>query len=360
VADTKISALTDGTTADATDKIPVERGGANRYVTPAYISTYIDSIAHTLTSAAPQLTLGVNATTLGSIKLFGNTSGDATLRPTAAAGTATTITLPATTTTLAGLAVAQTFTAQNTFAAGTITTSQPTTFTQTWNAGAVTFSAFTLNVTDTASAAASLLADWQVGGSSRFSISKAGVVTFLQQSSAPSLVSSASSNSGFGSVSGNPVVYESGTTLMRMTGGITVIANPLCLSSTTSTLDTYLRSDAANELTLRNSTTAQIFNLYRTYTNASNYQRLNHSWNTSTALIMNQGLGTGTDGNIAFNDAALATSATVGYVMIPSCAGAPTGVPADIPTGQVALHFDTTNNKIYVYDGGWLSTAALT
>lgn len=56
--------------------------------------------ANTFTSAAPQLILGANATTLGSIKMFGNTSGDITLQPTAVAGTATVQTLPATTGTL--------------------------------------------------------------------------------------------------------------------------------------------------------------------------------------------------------------------------------------------------------------------
>lgn len=56
--------------------------------------------AQTFTSAAPQLTLGVNTTTIGSIKMFGNTSGDVTLQPTAVAGTATVQTLPATTGTL--------------------------------------------------------------------------------------------------------------------------------------------------------------------------------------------------------------------------------------------------------------------
>lgn len=44
--------------------------------------------------------LGVNATTAGKVKMFGGTSGDVTLQPTAAAGTATTQTLPATTGTL--------------------------------------------------------------------------------------------------------------------------------------------------------------------------------------------------------------------------------------------------------------------
>lgn len=44
----------------------------------------------------------------------------------------------------------------------------------TWNSGAVTFTGWKLNITDTASAAASLLLDLQVGGTSRFSIRKDG------------------------------------------------------------------------------------------------------------------------------------------------------------------------------------------
>src|SRR3990167_7823179 len=56
--------------------------------------------AQTLTSAAPQLTLGVDTTTAGRIKLFGSTSGSLTLKPAAAAGAGITITLPATSVTL--------------------------------------------------------------------------------------------------------------------------------------------------------------------------------------------------------------------------------------------------------------------
>ena len=48
----------------------------------------------------------------------------------------------------------------------------------TWNAGATTFTAIKMNVTDTASAAGSLLMDLQVGGSSRFKVSKGGTVNF--------------------------------------------------------------------------------------------------------------------------------------------------------------------------------------
>jgi hypothetical protein len=62
--------------------------------------------------------------------------------------------------------------------AGTITASAPAmTATQTWNNSGVTFTGWLLNITDTASAAGSLLANWQVGGSSKVAFSKAGAVT---------------------------------------------------------------------------------------------------------------------------------------------------------------------------------------
>ena len=49
--------------------------------------------------------------------------------------------------------------------------------------------------------------------------------------------------------------------------------------------------------------------------------------------------------------AALATTATAGFLHIPSCAGAPTGVPT-LYTGAVPMVFDTTDSKLYIYTGG--------
>jgi hypothetical protein len=64
------------------------------------------------------------------------------------------------------------------------------------------------------------------------------------------------------------------------------------------------------------------------------------------------------DGNIILGyQAALATSATKGFVYIPSMAGQPTGTPADTYTGQVPLVYDTTNNKLWVYNSGWKGVA---
>ncbi len=61
---------------------------------------------------------------------------------------------------------------------GTQTTSTPVlSMTQTWNAGAVAFEGFKINITDTASAAASLLLDLEVGGTTRFGVRKDGAVT---------------------------------------------------------------------------------------------------------------------------------------------------------------------------------------
>lgn len=70
-----------------------------------------------------------------------------------------------------------TYFALNTLAGGTITTSQPMTLTQTWNAAGVTFTGFKINMTSTASAATSIIADLQVGGTSQFKVDKSGLVT---------------------------------------------------------------------------------------------------------------------------------------------------------------------------------------
>lgn len=51
MADTKISDLADGVTADATDRIPIARAGANNYITPEEIRTFIEGEANVFSEA---------------------------------------------------------------------------------------------------------------------------------------------------------------------------------------------------------------------------------------------------------------------------------------------------------------------
>jgi hypothetical protein len=54
---------------------------------------------------------------------------------------------------------------------------------------------------------------------------------------------------------------------------------------------------------------------------------------------------------VAGAQAALATTATDGFIYVPTCAGTPTGVPTAI-TGMAPIVVNTTNNKLYFYSGG--------
>ncbi len=230
-----------------------------------------------------------------------------------------------------------TMTGALTIASGTLTASAPAlAITQTWNNAAVAFSSLSFNITR---------------------VAENGLSTFLSATTSAGAYLYFYANGGvwLGSSSAGNYIDTTGVSVgSGLTLGFSSTANGSGI------FDVALRRDAAATLAQRNGTNAQTMRVYRSYTDASNYSRFTHSWNTSTALLMAEGLGTGTDGNIAFNDAALATGATLGYIMVPSAAGISTGVPADIPTGHPPIVFDSTNKKIGAYTGGaWVWTAAL-
>jgi hypothetical protein len=91
------------------------------------------------------------------------------------------------------------------------------------------------------------------------------------------------------------------------------------------------------------------------YTNMSAGMNVGTTSNTQLALWTNntQKVSIPAAGGLVIGTGALATTATDGFLYIPTCAGTPTGVPTT-QTGTVAMIFDTTNNKLYIYDGGWL------
>lgn len=58
--------------------------------------------------------------------------------------------------------------------------------------------------------------------------------------------------------------------------------------------DLFLARDAANTLAIRNSTNAQTFNVYNTYTDASNYERVAVKFASNVAKLVFEKAGTGT------------------------------------------------------------------
>lgn len=59
--------------------------------------------------------------------------------------------------------------------------------------------------------------------------------------------------------------------------------------------------------------------------------------------------------SVVVGNAALATTATDGFLYIPACAGVPTGAPTAY-TGRAPMVIDSTNNKMYIYSGGaWVA-----
>lgn len=117
-------------------------------------------VAGIITDGTSIITLGVNTTTAGKLKLFGGTSGDVTLVPTAVAGTSTTLTLPASTDTLVGRATTDTLT------------------NKTLTSGTNTFPTFNQNTTGTAAAwtTARLLAGNSVDGSANVAFANKFIV----------------------------------------------------------------------------------------------------------------------------------------------------------------------------------------
>lgn len=239
MADTKISALTDGVTAAASDRLPAVRdpsdSPSNVWITPEYIKDYIRGLANT-------------------------------------------------------------FTAGQTIALGTIT--DPATIlalTATWNDAADTFTGIDLNVTDTASAAASILMNLRIGGNSVFAVRKNGAAIVYPTSGTGLLLTG----------NGNGVVTSSLGTDFTSYGpyGVRLQANnSIEWSATTDGRvggGLVLVRDAADILAQRRGANAQAQRLYGTFTDTGNFRRLALAVTTGgVCSIAPEGAGTGASGNV--------------------------------------------------------------
>jgi hypothetical protein len=177
--------------------------------------------------------------------------------------------------------------------------------TTTWNNVSTTFTGIKINVTDTASAAASKLLDLQVGGASKFSASKGGEVRLSAGTKTNVSLAAVGINSGiyfragtlFEVSDGTNVVYSAQSGSFLLAGGVALTWSSSFPDSFGG--DLFLFRDAANTLAQRNGAAAQTHRIYGTYTDGSNYRRLTKTMSTGgVAEIKPEGAGTGASGNV--------------------------------------------------------------
>jgi len=161
--------------------------------------------------------------------------------------------------------------------------------TQTWNNVATTFTAAKINVTDTASAAASLLMDLQVGGSSRISVRKDGLL------SVPFMLLTSGTGVGL-NFNSSGVRFSSAADLSWTASGSTNASDLTLTRKTTRDLQ-FGAADAATAL-------AQTIGPQSVVAGTSNTAGANFTVRGS------QGTGTGVGGDIIFQVAAAGSSGT--------------------------------------------------
>ena len=182
---------------------------------------------------------------------------------------------------------------------GTATTNTPVlSATQTWNNAAVTFTGWQLNVTDTASNASSLLMDLQVGGVSVFSVTKIPAVSGFTSMQLDGLVFAKQKNANNARIVINAAQIGMSGTGPGFTGPYVNSGSGFGWWSVNDiaaggVIDLVLARDAANTLAQRNGVNAQTFNIYNTFTDASNFERGFVRWSAGVLQIGTAGNGTG-------------------------------------------------------------------
>lgn len=223
--------------------------------------------------------------------------------------------------------------------------------TETWSSTGTTYTGIKYNVTDTASATGSKLIDLQVGGVSKFSVDKSGIVSssgspYINVTSiAPAgttglytysyhLVLTA--NSGVGQAAVSSFGFKVGSTF-----GIGWAS-----ANADSGADLTLYRDAANTLAQRNGTNAQSYRLYLSYTDATNNSRFAINATSNYYRLASEiGTSTGSKKPIVTDIYQSAVDPTT----------------TDIPDGTSTVWKNTTSGvvKLWANNGGALIGVAL-
>jgi hypothetical protein len=154
------------------------------------------------------------------------------------------------------------------------------------------------------------LLDLQVDGTSKFTVENNGVIRATGPGNFNPDIYLNATNVGLGSYVGNSIFTRIGTDTPLFLYNGNAIDKRVQLGANyylgfgipgggaTAEPDLKLYRDAADTLAQRRGTNAQTFNLYNTYTDASNYERAILRWNVNTFQLITEGNGTGTQRDI--------------------------------------------------------------
>jgi hypothetical protein len=212
----------------------------------------------------------------------------------------------------------------------------------TWNTTG-TPTAILANITDTASNASSLLFDLQTNSSSRIRVTKnGGIILPFSSDTTPT---TGLSTSIIGAYNGNgQIIFTNSSNRILAIGNYSgnngVLVNSshfLGFASNTSISggnfvpDAVFFRDAAGIMAQRNSTNAQTFRLYNTYTDASNYERGFFRWSSNVLEIGAEAAGTGTQRQLRLPLGTVTASTPLSVTQTWNSAGVTfTGIQANI------------------------------
>ena len=177
-------------------------------------------------------------------------------------------------------------------------------------------------------------------------VSNGQVLVNSTSASVPNIANFNSTSSGF-FISNNSVGFTSGgnctvfseatTNGFKLSGNYPLGFTPAAANANASDLTLY--RDAANTLAQRNSTNAQTFRLYNTYTSSTSYENLQFDWTTTanTATISTQkGSGGGTARTLAIGQPLVISP---GYTV------------ATLPAGVIGMRAYVTDALAPIYLG---------
>lgn len=218
----------------------------------------------------------------------------------------------------------------------------------TWNTTG-TPTGLKFNVTDTASNANSLLMDLQVGGVSKLNVSKVGKITADTPSDGTAFVQH-SAGFGMGYYSSGVTVGQSIAPSCYATATKFQIAGSLPItwpiSGWSGGQQLALLPDAANILAQRNGVNAQTFRIYKTYTDASNYERLSFFSDVGGFYVATERAGTGVSRNLCLRSASDYIYSENVHVFNKWSAHTSVASPGAAAGGTIRFHANTAASKI--------------